>query len=316
MFSVSVTFAQMFQVESASSKKFSREISSVKTPTDTAGFSVNFLPEFAVGAQVVTYTNQGGGYVFGVNSINGTSINKIAQGYIMNNPSTMGIEGVCMFFCGKTSVSNDATSKLTFRIFNKPDSIPTTQVGTAAADLLFSDCDTTFLNFSTASFAAPVAITADFSIVCDFTNIKTDTIGFFSDQDGEGMGYNALRYGTTWYTYVKGYGLNTNISLFAIIDVNYIGIDGDYFFQGSKMTINQNPAKDNLSVSYAVEKNSKVNFEVLSMTGKVVYKQDEGTRDAGNVYSISADISNLAAGTYLASLNCNGQRLIKKIVVE
>jgi hypothetical protein len=309
----SVTFAQMFQVGTQSSKKYTHELVTAKTPTDTAGFSVNFLPQFAVGTQVITYTDLSGGYVYGVN---GNAFKAVAQGYTMINPGNMGIEGVIAWFCGETSVSNDATSKLTFSVFNKPDSLPTTQIGTTSVDLLFSACDTNFLAFNCVSFPSVIGISGDFTIVCSLLNIKTDTIGFLSDQDGEGAGYTALKYNTTWMTYRKAYGLNTNISLFAVVDANYIGIDGSAFFQGSKMTINQNPTRNNLSISYAVEKDAKVNFELLSMSGKVVYKQDEGTRIAGNVYSINADISNLATGTYLCSLNTNGQRLIKKVVVE
>ena len=308
-----ITFAQVFQVGSSTSKKFNHEISSVKPATDTAGISASFLPVFATGGQVVKYGDQSGGYVFGVN---GNAFKAVAQGYTMVNPGPIGIDGVCMLFCGKTSVSNDPTSKLTFSIFNKPDSIPTTQIGTVSADLLFSACDTTFLTICAAMFPSVIPVNADFSVVCSLLNIKTDTVGFLSDQAGEGIGYTAFKYNTTWMTYRKGYGgLLTNISLFAIVDVNFVGINDNYFFQGSKMTIN-NPAVDNLSVSYAVENDSKVTFEVMSLNGKVVLKQDEGFRTKGSVYSINSDISNLAAGTYLCSLMSNGQRLIKKVVVK
>ena len=316
LFAASITFAQVFQAGTATSKKFNHEISTVKSATDTAGISASFLPQFASGGQVVAYTDMSGGYVFGVN---GNAFKAVAQGYTMVSPGPIGIDGVCMLFCGKKSVSNDATSKLTFSIFHKlsTDSIPTTQVGTITADLLFSDCDTSFLTMNTAMFPSVIAVNGDFSVVCSLLNIKTDTIGFLSDQQGEGIGFTAFKYNSTWMTYRKGYGgLMTNISLFAIVDVNFVGVEDNYFFQGSKMTINQNPATDNLSISYAVENDSKVTFELMSLNGQVVLKQDEGFRTKGSVYSINSNISNLASGTYLCSLISNGQRLIKKVVVE
>lgn len=312
----SITFGQTFGIKSSTSHKVSFNYSDSKTATDTTGFSSNFLPEFAVGGQVIGYTNAGGGYVYGVNSINGTSINKISQGYSYLSAGSIGIEGVAFWLIGKEGVSGDPTSKITFSIYNKPDSIPTTQVGTVKADYLFNDCDTNFLALNVATFPSVIPVTADFAIVCDFANIKTDTLGFFCDQDGEGIGWNALRYGTTWYTYKAGYGLNTNISIFAIVDINYVGIESNDFFQGAKMTINQNPSKDVLSVSYAVENDANVVFELLSTTGQVIYTSNEGAKVKGNVYTISSDISNLADGTYLCSLNTNGQRLIKKLVVS
>jgi hypothetical protein len=309
----SLTFAQMFEVGSASSKVFNHDMSSAKVASDTTGLSVNFLPVFAVGLQVITYTDMSGGYVYGVN---GNAFPAIAQGYTHITSGNIGILGVVMWFSGKKSISNNPASKLTFTIYNKPDSLPTTQVGTTSADLLFSACDTNFLHYNSVLFPSVITVSSDFSVVCSFANIKTDTIGFFSDQDGEGAGYTALKYGSTWYTYNNAYGgLNTNISLFAIID-NFVNVDGDVYFEGSKMTINQNPTRDNLSISYAVEKDSKVDFELISLDGKVVYKSDEGFRTCGNIYSINANISNLAAGDYLCSLNCNGKRLIKKVVVE
>jgi len=313
LFITSITFAQIGHVGSITSKKFNHVMATAKTPTDTTGFSTNFFPTFAVGGIVTTFTDMSGGYCFGVN---GNAFKAVAQGYTHLSPGTIGIEGAIAFFCGEVSKSSDATSKLTFTIFNKPDSVPTTQVGTVSADLLFSACDTNFLAFNTVSFPSVIPVSADFSIVCSLLNIKTDTIGFAADQDGEGNGWAAFKYNTTWYTYNNGYGgLNPNMALFAIVDVNYVGIDQNAFFQGAKMTI-QNPAVDNLNVSYAVEKDSKVTFELLTLKGQVVLTQDEGFKAQGNVYNINANISNLAAGTYLCSLNTNGQRLIKKIVVE
>jgi hypothetical protein len=316
----SISFSQPFIAGPATSKKVAINHDYVKTATDTTGWSLNFFPEFALGGQVWTYTYTGGGYCFGIGKVTPTAaFNKIAQGYTYIPTGLIGIEGVTFFCCGLTYASGLPTSKLTFSIYNKPDSIPTTQVGTVSADLLMSAVDSTFLAWNTVTFPSTIPVSADFAIYVNLANVSFangDTIGLSCDTDGEGCGWASFRYGTTWYTYFRGFaGLNPNIALFAIVDVNYVGIDGNVFFQGSKMSF-QNPAKDNLTVNYAVEKDAKVKFELLTMNGQPVVSIDEGNKVTGNVYTINADISNVAAGTYLANLICNGQRLIKKVVIE
>lgn len=310
----SMTFAQSFQVKSSTTKKFNHEISSAKAITDTAGISQSFLPVFAPNNQVVTYTDMSGGYVYGVN---GNAFKAVSQGYeYITGSYPIGIEGVIAIYCGKTSVSGSATSKITYSIFNRPDSIPTTQVGTVSVDMLFNDCDTAFMAENVAMFPSVIPVTANFAIVASLLNISTDTIGFWSDQDGEGIGYTCFKYNTTWMTYKYGYGgLLTNISIFALIDNAYAGI-GEASFQGMQMTIKQNPTINTLALDYAVENDSKVTFELMDMNGKVLLKLDEGSKNKGFVNSISADISNLASGMYLCSLNCDGKRLIKKLIVQ
>jgi len=324
IFIAGITFGQIGKIGSVTSKKMVlTHHESGKAATDTTGISANFIPTFDF-SQCTSIGNMGGGYVFGVANLGaGYTVAATCQGYSCSAGQSFGIEGVTMLFAGKKGVSGDPTSKLTFTIWNKlaSDSVPTTRVGTESADMLFSACDTTFPTFNTAMFTTPILITGtDFSIVCSFANIKTDTIGFICDGSGttSGAGWNACKVGTTWYTYYKLYGhqLNVNTALFAIVDMNYVGINDNYFFQGAKMTINQNPATDKLSVDYMVENNSKVKFELISMNGKVVYSLDEGNKQKGIVNSINADISNLASGTYLCSLNCNGQRLIKKLILK
>jgi len=323
-FIAGITFGQTGKIGSVTSKKMAlTHHESGKAATDTTGISTNFIPTFDL-TSCTAIGNQGGGWVFGVANLgSGYFPVATAQGYSCSTGQPFGIDGVTMLFCGKTSVSGDPTSKLTFSIWNKlaSDSVPTTQIGTETADLLFSACDTTFPTFNTVMFTTPISVTGtDFSIYCSFANIKTDTIGFICDGQGttSGVGWNACKIGTTWYTYYKLYGhqLNVNTALFAIVDMNTVGINDDYYYQGAKMTINQNPAVDKLSVDYMVENDSKVKFELISLNGKVVLTLDEGNKQKGIVNSINADISNLASGTYLCSLESNGQRLIKKIVIK
>ena len=316
LFATSFTFAQMFHAGSVTSRAYTHEMSTAKAVTDTTGLSANFLPAFAVGLQCTSYSDNSGGYVFGVN---GNAFKAVAQGYTAITPHALGISGVVAWFCGKKYLSGTGTSKLTFSIFNKPDSIPTTQVGTTSVDMLISTADTAFLQYNTCTFPSMIVVNADFSVVCSLLGTLNDTIGLLSDQEGEGIGYTCFKYGTTWMTYVKGYAWSNpiapNIALFAILDRNYANINDDYFFQGAKMSFT-NPAVDNLAISYSVENDAKVTFELIGMNGQIVFKQDEGSRTSGNVYNINYNISDLQAGTYFCNLNVNGKRLIKKVVVE
>lgn len=316
LFATSFTFAQMFHAGSVTTRAYTHEMSTAKATTDTTGISANFLPVFAVGLQCTSYSDGSGGYVFGVN---GNAFKAVAQGYTAITPHALGIEGIIVWFAGKKYISASNTSKLTFSIFNKPDSIPTTQVGTTSVDLLINACDTNFLAFNCASFPSLVVVNADFSVVCSLLGTLNDTIGILSDQEGEGIGYTAFKYNTTWMTYVKGYQWSNpicpNIALFAVLDRNYANINDDYFFSGAQMSF-INPAVNNLAVSYTVENDAKVTFELMGMNGQLIFKQDEGTRTSGNVYNINYNISDLQAGTYFCNLNVNGKRLVKKVVVE
>jgi hypothetical protein len=309
---------------------------SPKTTIDTIGWTAGSIPQFgSPTAEVHVYTMTDAssnpvGYWFGVN---GDSTDYWAQGYSVAAP--VKISGILALIGGKYNGSSSAASVMEASIYNiaadnaiidasstkgpGPDVYGQVALGTATKTITNLDTNWFALNY----FAMPslVSVAADFAIVTNFKTIREhgDTAYMMCDAIGNGLGLNYAFYNSDPQKYywmaASVSTLDVNMSLFAVID-DGAGINDNGFFQGAKMTINQNPCKDNLSISYAVENDAKVVFELLSLTGQVVLKSDEGMRVKGNVYSINSNISDLPAGTYLCSLKNNGNRLIKKVVVE
>lgn len=75
-----------------------------------------------------------------------------------------------------------------------------------------------------------------------------------------------------------------------------------------------NPFNGYTSVSYSLTKNATVSFDVVDITGKLVYSSSEGEKAAG-VHKIQLNAEGFAAGVYYYTLTVNGQKMTKKMVI-
>jgi hypothetical protein len=74
------------------------------------------------------------------------------------------------------------------------------------------------------------------------------------------------------------------------------------FVNGAKLFQNTpNPANANTTISYELEKNAAVSFNVYDVTGKMVATQTIGEQASG-MHNINFSTENLAAGIYHYSL--------------
>ena len=73
-----------------------------------------------------------------------------------------------------------------------------------------------------------------------------------------------------------------------------------------------NPTTENITVNYSLEESAKVQCVIYDLTGKKV-QTETATRFPG-AQQQSIDVNNLPAGTYLLSLNVNGNVITKKFV--
>ena len=87
------------------------------------------------------------------------------------------------------------------------------------------------------------------------------------------------------------------------------------YFNGIKMSIRQNPVKENAIIDYAIQNNSDVKLVVWDVKGNEVAVINDGNKGKGQ-YSLNVDISKFKAGLYFCSLSTNGGRMTKKLVVE
>ncbi len=291
-----------------------------KTPTDTCGWSTNFIPEFAVGGQVYVYTYTGGGYVFG-NNVDG--VDGSAQGYVY--PGSLGIEGVLLWFGGKYVGSGTSNLPVTAYALdgdatNDPANTPGPGTVLGTATLPMSGVDTVWPNLTWVPFASVLPSSNDFAVGVDFSALTAngDTAGLLCDADGEGgqLDYAFSQYQGTWYAtdYAFG-GLDVNIAIFPVVDINYVGINDEVYFYGMKSNAYPIPASDVLTIEYALENNTDVTIEIIASNGKTVGEYNQGTMNAG-VHSYQVNVNDLNAGHYFFSIKANGHRLIKSFMVD
>ncbi|MGZ3902717.1 MAG: T9SS type A sorting domain-containing protein [Bacteroidia bacterium] len=75
-----------------------------------------------------------------------------------------------------------------------------------------------------------------------------------------------------------------------------------------------NPANGSTTISYAVEKNSNVAFNVTDLTGKVVYT-DNIAEVAAGTHNVNLNTASLSNGMYLYTFVINGHKETRKFVV-
>lgn len=75
-----------------------------------------------------------------------------------------------------------------------------------------------------------------------------------------------------------------------------------------------NPFNGFTSISYSLTKNANVTFDVVDITGKLVYSSNEGEKASG-VHKIQMNSEGFAAGVYYYTMTVNGAKMTKKMVV-
>lgn len=76
-----------------------------------------------------------------------------------------------------------------------------------------------------------------------------------------------------------------------------------------------NPAAESTRIAYTLEQAAKVSFEVIDITGKRVFATDMGMLPAGP-QQFDLNVSEFASGMYTYTINVNGERATRKMIVE
>ena len=84
----------------------------------------------------------------------------------------------------------------------------------------------------------------------------------------------------------------------------------------SSLNAYPNPATDNATISYSLNKSGNVSIVITDLMGRVVMNMEEGNQNAGVNYTVNVNTANLANGTYFYTLNVNGEKQTKKFVVS
>ncbi len=351
MLIASMTFAQVMQNGKIESyvKATTRTLPanwitshSDKATIDTAGWTLGYQPEFlspTLQVQAIHMTDSLSnriGYWFGSNgtAASTTSSDYWAQCWV--NTASVKVSGVLFWLAGKTNISSSTNSKITFNVQKVlpyvanqhgcligpgsfSDSPGGSVLGTGSMDI--NTLDTTFTVFNYVPITLTPAIAGDFAVVANFKAIRTnsDTAYMFCDAIGNGLSLNYAQYciNPSSYYYVStnypGTDLDINISLFAIVD-DGVGVNDMGYFNGLRMSIRQNPVKENAVIDYVLQNSGMAKLVVWDTKGNEVASVNDGMQSSGQ-HSMNVDISKFKPGLYFCSLTANGGRLTKKLVV-
>lgn len=316
-------------------------VKSTNETLDTVGLSDNFFPVFSPDGPMhiwglIDADYNPIGYWFGVNS---DSLDGWAQCYQLYNVSQVGIEGLLMIFGGKFDTDEDNNSSLSASVTPMAADVciiggtsgnyqygagPDLNNPYADVSIPISDIDTINL-FTYKELDQTILVTDEFCIVADYTDLreKGDTAYLLSDDEGDGMGLHYTQYAKSplgrYYWVSTNFGtsgaLDVNISLFAVVDLDYVNINTNSYFQGMQLTFPNITRDPELVIQFALKNASNTSIDIISLNGQLVKSEDLGMKEAGSHHTIM-DISNLQPGMYLVSLNSQGSRLIKKLVIE
>ena len=292
--------------------------SGVRTPTDTL-----WAGEFENGTPTLI-GSVNGGYVVGANGYGDMAK---AQEFILTGGPTFVEE--LIFWFGAKYVSGAANSNITATVWNKDANNATTTVGAnqpgpgtivQTGVVAIADIDTAAgAEFTIVPLSSPAYVSSDFIAGFDMGAMNSnDTIGLVSSADGEG-GAAELTWekwdNGAWYTMLAAWPLDFDLAIWAVVGSGNVGIEGNTYMNGMKMSIVGNPAVENTIVSFDLEKNGKTGLDIYSVRGEKVYTSGREELAAGR-HNINVDVTTFAAGTYYVNLVSNGRTLTKKLSVS
>ncbi|MDP6909142.1 MAG: T9SS type A sorting domain-containing protein [Flavobacteriales bacterium] len=285
-----------------------------RTPTDTL-----WPGDFDSGTPTL-FGASNGGYVVGNNGYFDE-----AKGQVFISNATI-VEGALFFFGAKDDGGNGSNVVAELRAFD--GTTGTTSVGAgqqcpgtllSSVNIALADVDTSGA-FTAATFSAPQYVNGDFYVGFNVAGLASgDTVGLVSTDDGEGNGaeltWELWQGGTDWYTMVAAWPLDFDFGIWAVVDNSSNGIEDESYFNGIKADCYPNPSVDVANIVFDLENASKVSLEIYSLSGQKVYNVDKGQLSQGQ-HTLNIPVSEFGSGTYYYSLNADGNRLTKKMVVK
>lgn len=186
------------------------------------------------------------------------------------------------------------------------------------------------------TFATPVAVAANAKFFASVTvpafgGVDKDTmsvlttVGGCSSNSADSLSWICVTYTppapystqVNWAAVKDLFGAASNLDLmiFPVIDINTVGIN-NYVSHGdlSIFAASPNPANTTININFSVAKPSVVEIQVYDVTGKIV-KTVKNSDVVTGKNAISVDVSNLEAGSYMYSINANGNKMFSKFVV-
>jgi hypothetical protein len=264
------------------------------------------------------------GYVFGTGIIpigggQSTVAQELAQKYNVTGAAT--VTDVLVWAGHAKGTVTTTTAKIYSEVASTH--IPNALLGTSAPVTMatYTVGGYTMFHFATAvnvpmgNFFAGVTVPAFGGTDKDTLSILSTKLGKCSSVDS----CSAIKLGApinAWYLVKVGFGQNCDLMIFPVININSVGINNSV----SKGDLNlfaasPNPANNSININFSLNTSSKVDIEVIDLTGKIV-KTIKGTDTFSNgKHAISVDLTNLESGSYFYSINASGSKIFSKFVV-
>jgi hypothetical protein len=96
--------------------------------------------------------------------------------------------------------------------------------------------------------------------------------------------------------------------------VSFLGVNETEFTNLSLSQNIPNPANETATINYSLVEGAEVSFEVVDLTGKVVYSEEMGNKGAG-VYSVTLNTADYADGIYFYTMTAGADKMTKKMVI-
>lgn len=264
------------------------------------------------------------GYIFGTGIIpigggQSTVCQELAQKYNVTGAAT--VTDVLVL----AGAAHGGTVTTTAKVYTEAATThkPNTLLGTSNAVAMSAYSTTGYTAFH---FATPVAVSAGnfFASVTvpAFGGADQDTLSILSTMLGScppagSDSCSALKLGApinSWYLVKVGFGVNGDLMIFPVISIAS-GINSVTKGDLSLSAVSPNPATGSINVNFSINNPSKVDIEVMDMTGKMV-KSVKGAETLTNgKHVITVDVSNLEAGSYMYSIQACGTKMFSKFVI-
>lgn len=182
------------------------------------------------------------------------------------------------------------------------------------------------INYSVAHLNTPILIEKNFAVVVDLMDyyLNGDKIGLWVSAANGGSNIYGNEY-TLWlypdpllwlqvnHIYSS---VNRAIAIFPVVDDGTFGIADDAFLNGIKLGQSfPNPAQNQVTIEYEIEKASNIKIEFSDINGAIIYTEELGKKPMG-IHNYKIDIENWNSGVYFYTLFTEKEHMTKRLIVN
>ena len=259
------------------------------------------------------------GYYFGTGifPFAGATTTEISQKY-PSGAAGLTVTNVLVLAAKANGGLNSSTSAKIYSE-NTSTKAPNTVLGTSTPMTMSTFTTGAYNNYV---FGSPVAVAANLNFHCAITipgfgGPDLDTMAVISTQLGcsstDSLSWmNVSPYG--WFNVKALFGGNLDLLIFPVVDIPTVGVTAT---KGnlSLYSASPNPASNSININFSLSNASKVEIEVIDLTGKIVKTIKGNNTFQNGKNTITIDVQNLESGSYFYSVNASGSRIFSKFVV-